>query len=189
MPQGEIDRAADFEKSQLADNLLYMFRDISSDYKGLYFQSLQPAYDLHSGFPEMSAAVRALLEQPEAVQSLVDECRTFVAAHEQNRDILRFRFYRPKKILQQLTDLQREPLIFTAAEGYDPQRQFFISNDELDRILRGDTNYRLAVYSFYRNNPDKKAREKYLKSYHGEYTGYHGGNDNRTYTSKIQQAG
>ncbi|MCH5353649.1 MAG: DEAD/DEAH box helicase family protein [Acutalibacter sp.] len=184
MPQSEIDRAADFEKERLADSLLYMFRDISSDYNGLYFQSLQPAYDSHIGFPEMSAAVKELLEQPEAVQTLVDECRTFAAAHEKNRDILRFNFYRPKKLLQQLTDLQREPLIFTAAEGYDPQRQFFISGDELDRILRDHTDYRLAVYSFYQNNPDKKAREKYLKNYHGEYTGYHGGNDNRTYTRK-----
>ena len=31
---------------------------------------------------------------------------------------------------------------------------------------------------------DTKEREQYLKSYHGEYSGYHGGNDNRTYTGK-----
>lgn len=38
--------------------------------------------------------------------------------------------------------------------------------------------------SFFVNHPDQKDREKYLKDYHGEYSGYHGGNDNRTYTSK-----
>ena len=184
MPQSEIDRAADFEKSRLADSILYMFRDIDSAYKGQYLQTLQPAYDLHAGFPDMSAAVKAILEQPETVQTLVNECRTFITAYEQNRDILRFHFYRPKKILQQLTDLQREPLTFTAAEDYDPQRRFFISGDELDEVLRGSTDYRLDVYSFYRNNPEKEARVKFLKNYHGEYSGYHGGNDNRTYTSK-----
>ena len=26
---------------------------------------------------------------------------------------------------------------FSAADGYDPQRRFFISGDEIDRILRG----------------------------------------------------
>lgn len=184
MPQSEIDRAADFEKRQLADSILYMFRDIDSDYKGQYLQTLQPAYDLHAGFPDTSAAVKAMLGQPETVQTLVNECRAFITAYEQNRDILRFHFYRPKKILQQLTDLQREPLTFTAAEGYDPQRHFFISGDELDEVLRGSTDYRLDVYSFYCNNPEKEVRVKFLKNYHGEYSGYHGGNDNRTYTSK-----
>ena len=183
MPQSEIDRAPEYEKARLADDLLYMYRDIDGDNKDAYFLSMKPAYELHGGFPGMSAAVKELLEQPDTLQALVDECRAFIDAYEQNPSILRFR-YRPKELLQRLTDLQREPLTFTAAEGYDPQRRFFISGDELDQVLRGSTEYRLAVYSFYRNNPDRKEREKFLKDYHGEYSGYHGGNDNRTYTSK-----
>ena len=183
MPQSEIDRAPEFEKAQLADDLLYMYRDIDGDGKEAYFLSMKPAYDLHGGFPDMSAAVKKLLEQPDTLQALVDDCRAFIDAYEKDHSILRFR-YRPKELLQRLTDLQREPLTFTAADGFAPQRRFFISGDELDQVLRGSTDYRLAVYSFYRNNPDRKEREKFLKNYHGEYSGYHGGNDNRTYTSK-----
>ena len=37
---------------------------------------------------------------------------------------------------------------------------------------------------FFSTHSDTKEREQYLKSYHGEYSGYHGGNDNRTYTGK-----
>ena len=183
MPQSEIGRAPEYEKARLADDLLYMYRDIDGDNKDAYFLTMKPAYELHGGFPEMSAAVKELLEQPDTLQALVGECRAFIDAYEQDPNILRFR-YRPKELLQRLTDLQREPLTFTAAEGYDPQRRFFISGDELDQVLRGNTEYRLAVYSFYLNNPDRKEREKFLKNYHGEYSGYHGGNDNRTYTSK-----
>ena len=183
MPQSEINRAPEFEKKRLADDLLYMYRDIDGDGKEVYFLSMKPAYDLPGGFPDMSAAVRKLLEQPAALQTLVDECRIFTDAYEKDRSILRFR-YRPKELLQRLTDLQREPLIFTAANGFNPQRQFFISADEIDKVLRGHQDYRLAVYSFYRNHPDRKEREKFLKDYHGEYSGYHGGNDNRTYTGK-----
>ena len=79
---------------------------------------------------------------------------------------MRFRFYRPLALQAQLADLQREPLHFTAAEGYDPQRRFFISGDEIDHLLRGgkrSTDYRLAVYSFYRNHADRKERENFLK--------------------------
>lgn len=183
MPQSEIGRAPEYEKARLADDLLYMYRDIDGDNKDAYFLTMKPAYELHGGFPEMSAAVKELLEQPDTLQALVGECRAFIDAYEQDPNILRLR-YRPKELLQRLTDLQREPLTFTAAEGYDPQRRFFISGDELDQVLRGNTEYRLAVYSFYLNNPDRKEREKFLKNYHGEYSGYHGGNDNRTYTSK-----
>lgn len=42
----------------------------------------------------------------------------------------------------------------------------------------------MGVYSFFANHPDQKESEKYLRDYHGEYSGYHGGNDNRVYTSK-----
>ena len=89
-----------------------------------------------------------------------------------------------QKLLEQLSDLQREPLHFTAAEGYAPQRRFFISGDEIDNLLRGgkrSTDYRLAVYSFYRNHTERKERENFLKHYHGEYSGHSGGNDDVTY--------
>ena len=184
MPQSEIDRAPDFERTQLAEALLHLYGDIATDNRERYFPTLKPAYEVHGGFPEMNAAAKKLLEQPNSLQALADECRVFVSAYGENRDILRWHYHRPKKILQQLADLQREPLIFTAAEGYDPQRRFFISGDELDEVLRGSTNYRLDVYSFYRNNPEKEARVKYLKNYHGEYSGFSGGNDDRTYTGK-----
>ena len=105
-------------------------------------------------------------------------------AYGENRELLRFHFHRPQKLLEQLSDLQREPLHFTAAEGYDPQRRFFISGDEIDNLLRGgkrSTDYRLAVYSFYRNHTERKERENFLKHYHGEYSGHSGGNDDVTY--------
>ena len=37
------------------------------------------------------------------------------------------------------------------------------------------------MYSFYRNHTDRKEREDFLKNYHGEYSGYGGGNDDVTY--------
>lgn len=35
---------------------------------------------------------------------------------------------------------------------------------------------------FYATHKDKTEREKYLKDYHGEYSGHSGGNDNLTHT-------
>ena len=119
------------------------------------------------------------------LQKITEEWSEFVKAHEQNRELMRFGYNRPKELLQKLTDLGREPVIFTAAEDYAPQRRFFISTDEIDK----GTSWRqrglpaCGLFLFV-NHPDQKDREKYLKNYHGEYSGYNGGNDNRTYTGK-----
>lgn len=125
-----------------------------------------------------------MLGHPEGLQNLQDELEQFVQAYRENRELLRFHFHRPQRLLEQISDLQREPLHFTAAEGYDPQRRFFISGDEIDNLLRGgkrSTDYRLAVYSFYRNHTERKERENFLKHYHGEYSGHSNGNDDVTY--------
>ena len=183
MPQSELDRVDDYEIHQLADRLLQMFRDIEDEEKQ-FFPSLHTIYDRPSGFPEIKEKIAELLSQPNGLQTILSEYKAFAAAYKNGSDILRFRFYRPLKLQEQLADLQREPLHFTAAEGYDPQRRFFISGDEIDNLLRGgkgSTDYRLAVYSFYRNHSDRKQREDFLKHYHGEYSGYSGGNDDVTY--------
>lgn len=183
MPQSELDQVDHYEIHDLADRLLLMFRDIEDEEKR-FFPSLRAIYDKSGGFPEAVEEIAGLLGREDSLQAILSEYEAFAAAYQDNPDILRFRFYRPLVLQAQLTDLQREPLHFTAAESYDPQRRLYISMDEIDRLLRGgkrSTDYRLAVYSFYRNHTDRREREDFLKNYHGEYSGYHGGNDNVTY--------
>ena len=185
MPQSELDRVDGYERQQRAAQLWYLRQDFAEGTADAGFlPTVNTIYNTHQGFPEESAAISDLLGHPEGLQNLRDELEQFVTAYGENRELLRFHFHRPQKLLEQLSDLQREPLHFTAAEGYDPQRRFFISGDEIDNLLRGgkrSTDYRLAVYSFYRNHTERKEREKFLKHYHGEYSGYSGGNDDVTY--------
>lgn len=186
MPQNELDRTVEYERKTLAESLALTARDFSEEARDAgYAPTIRLALSAKGGFPEIEQQISELLKDPDMLQKITEEWGEFVAAHEQNRNLMRFGYNRPKELLQKLTDLQREPVTFTAAEDYNPQRRFFISMDEIDKVLRGGgEDYRLAVYSFFVNHPDQKDREKYLKDYHGEYSGYHGGNDNRTYTSK-----
>ena len=183
MPQSELDQVDHHEVNVLADRLLLMFRDIEDEDKR-FFPSLRAIYDKPGGFPEAAKETAGLLSREDGLQAILSEYETFAAAYQENPDIMRFPFYRPLAFQAQLSDLQREPLYFTAAEGYAPQRRLYISTDEIDNLLRGgkrSTDYRLAVYSFYRNHTDRKEREDFLKHYHGEYSGYSGGNDDVTY--------
>ncbi len=185
MPQSELDRVDEYERQQRAAQLWYLRQDFAEGTADAGFlPTVNTIYNTHQGFPEESTAISDLLGHPEGLQNLRDELEQFVTAYGENRELLRFHFHRPQKLLEQLSDLQREPLHFTAAEGYDPQRRFFISGDEIDNLLRGgkrSTDYRLAVYSFYRNHTERKERENFLKHYHGEYSGHSGGNDDVTY--------
>ena len=185
MPQSELDRVDEYERQQRAAQLWYLRQDFAEGTADAgYLPTVNAIYGKNHGFPEESAAISDLLGHPEGLQNLRDELEQFVQAYRENRELLRFHFHRPQKLLEQLSDLQREPLHFTAAEGYDPQRRFFISGDEINNLLRGgkrSTDYRLAVYSFYRNHTERKERVDFLKHYHGEYSGHSSGNDDVTY--------
>jgi len=185
MPQSELNRVDGYERQQRASQLWYLRQDFTEGTADTgYLPTVNAIYGKNHGFPEESAAISDLLGHPEGLQNLRDELEQFVQAYRENRELLRFHFHRPQKLLEQLSDLQREPLHFTAAEGYDPQRRFFISGDEIDNLLRGgkgSTDYRLAVYSFYRNHTERKERENFLKHYHGDYSGHSSGNDDVTY--------
>lgn len=185
MPQSKLDQVDGYERQQRAAQLWYLRQDFAEGTADAGFlPTINAIYSRHKGFPDESAAIEELLNSPDTLQTVRDELEGFIKAYEYDKELLRFRFHRPQKLLEQISDLQREPLHFTAAEGYDPQRRFFISGDEIDNLLRGgkrSTDYRLAVYSFYRNHSDRKERENFLKHYHGEYSGSHNGNDDVTY--------
>lgn len=187
MPQSELDRVKDFERLELAKSLIYARREFSDEARDAGYLPLTTlTYSAKGGFPEIETQMQHLLEDRDTLSQVVDEWTLFAAVYEKNRSLLRSRWYDPIALLGRLEDLQREPLVFTAADGYDPQRRFFISDDEIDRILRGsERSYesRLDTFSFFSRNTDTKDRERFLKQQHGEYSGYHGGNDNQTYTS------
>lgn len=187
MPQAELNQVPDFERRRLAQALAFAVRECSAQAKEAgYLPLTAKTYSSNSGFPEIEAQMQRLLESPDTLMQLVEEWTVFASAHANDRSLMVSRLYNPAKLLQKLEDLQRTPLIFTAAQGFDPLRRYFISDDEINQALRGHERAfrsRLDVFSFFSQSTDTKAREQFLKRQHGEYSGYHGGNDNKTYTS------
>lgn len=158
MPQSELDEVEHYERMQLADSIAYTSRDITKEAREAGFLPLTMlAHSVKGGYPEVQKQIYGLLCEPDTLQKCVDEWEAFNDALDAGQDLLRFRGYRPKEILQRLRDLQREPLHFTVADGFAPDRQFFISADEVDKVLRGgyhSTDYRLGVYAFYATHKD-----------------------------------
>ena len=187
MPQAELDQVPDFERRRLARSLAFAVRECSAQAKEAGYLPLTTEIDSsNKGFPEIEAQMQRLLESPDTLMQLVEEWTVFATAYANDRSLMVSRLYHPAKLLQKLEDLQRTPLIFTAAQSFNPLRRYFISDDEINQALRGherEFRSRLDVFSFFSQNTDTKEREQFLKRQHGEYSGYHGGNDNKTYTS------
>ena len=187
MPQAELDQVPDFERRRLARSLAFAVRECSAQAKEAGYLPLTTKIDSsNKGFPEIEAQMQRLLESPDTLMQLVEEWTVFATAYANDRSLMVSRLYHPAKFLQKLEDLQRTPLIFTAAQSFNPLRRYFISDDEINQALRGherEFRSRLDVFSFFSQNTDTKEREQFLKRQHGEYSGYHGGNDNKTYTS------
>ena len=187
MPKEELEQVPAFERRKIAQFLASAVRECSAQAKEVgYLPLTMEIYSSNKGFPEIEAQMQRLLESPDTLNRLVDEWSLFAAAYTNDRSLMVSRLYNPAELLQRLEDLQRIPLVFTAAEGFDPLRRYFISDDEINHALRGhesEFTSRLDVFSFFSRNMDAREREKFLKQQHGEYSGYHGGNDNRVYDS------
>ena len=186
MPRNELEQALDYERTTLAQDLLYARRDLAAKAGDAGFLPLTTqASNVEGGFPESETYLRERLASPDGLNQLVEEWTQFAASYEQDRSLMRFRSQNPTDLVNRLEDLQRTPLAFPAAEGYTPLRRYFISEDEIGKVLRGperDVETRLDTFSFFSRHTDKSERENFLKKQHGEYSGSHNGNDDLTYT-------
>ena len=188
LPQYELEMTPDYEQGELGESMLYLLGNIDKEAETTnYLPALSAIASVPGGFSAERTLMTQMLAQPDTLRILADEMAEFAAAHAQNWHLLRFHFHDPDQLLSRLRDLQAEQLSFPADPDFDPQRRFFISDDEMDRLLRGrrdDSEYRLDVVSFFLSHSDAKERAVHLRSFHGEYSGSHTENDNIVYNSK-----
>ena len=186
MPQSEIDRAVDYDRKTLADHLVYFRRELSKAAVEAGFLPLTSQYYLsHDWYPDTKSELHLQLEKPEQVEHFIREYEDLAVAWEMDSTLIRSKRYDPRETVRRLKELRLEPVLFEAADGFSQERQFFISDDERDKLLRTrHSNYRLKVYSFFVTHREQPQRERFLKGLHAAGSGSYGGNDNLTYESK-----
>ena len=165
LSQNELERVPEFEREEIAERMLFLQHDVDTDAeKTQYLPALNAIANSPEGFPGAKSLMVQMLTQQDVVQVLTNEMADFVSAYAKDRNLLRFHYHQPDQILNRLRDLQREQLSFSAAPDFHPQHQYFISDDEINNLLRGRTDdheYRLGVYSFFLSHLEAKDREKY----------------------------
>lgn len=190
MPQYELDKVDDYELNKVADRLTEFIRDLSDDYpnKDNCLQSIQKEIDGVFGYPDMVGKITDMLKDDEKRAQIFKEYGKLMDDYNAGMKIVRFNYATQCSIpyiAEIIEGMKREPIPLKAESGYLPDREMFISQDEIDKIIINGKNnhaYRLETYTYFVNHPDKADRIKYVGK--DNQSGYLGGNDSVNKTTK-----
>ena len=136
----ELAEAAGYERSLLSEKLWHLYHDLSEDArKDGYLSCLSEIKG--NGFPEETHRLTEQLNDPAFRQTLKEEYAAFWTAYQQDRDLLRFHYHRPREIWENLKDLDLPRRTFSSDLSQVPTVQHFITEDEIDAAMTGGSSF------------------------------------------------
>ncbi len=156
----ELERAASTERELLAQQIVYLYRDLSDGHENNFFPSLD---GIKSGlFPDVTEHVAAMLADHGQCETLIAEYRDFLVAYKADRNVLRFHYHKTDEILASLESQLLPRVQFHADTELIPSPHQFITQDEIDKLLRdgGSTSggkWRIFRYFTEEHSVDDKA--------------------------------
>ena len=169
----ELTEAAGYERSLLAEKFWNLYHDFSEEAREAgYLPSL--AGNPGRGFPEESAWLAEQLNRPEFRQTLAEEYAAFWTAYQQDRELLRFHYHKPREIWENLKDLSLPRTAFTSQLMEVPAVKQFITEDEIDAAMTRGSGFESGkgrIFTFFQNPHTDKEKVDFLKNEYG--TGGH----------------
>ena len=172
LSQNELEKAEEFEFSDISKRLLYLYGDIDHDNEEnrKYLPIIGSIRNISGGYPVWEKELPKLLAENYSAQAIYDEFKIFSKAYAENRDILRFHLHRVKELernLELLTQIKRK---FMAQHNFHRQCQKFISENEVEKMLSGGSGisggkFRIYAYFSYAHTLQEKA--DFLKNEYG----------------------
>ena len=129
----ELERSAATERELLAQQIVYLYRDLVDGQENSLFPSLN---GIKNGlFPDVTERVAAMLADHEQCETLLNEYRNFLAAYRADRSVLRFHYHRTNEMLNSLESQLLPRVQFHADAEIIPSPHQFITQDEIDKLL------------------------------------------------------
>ena len=167
-PQVVLDAARENALKEHADALIYMERDMAEGVAELVFEDTEV---FHNTFPTVTEKVCALLEQPGYLADLNERLEALAEYYQEDKEIMRFHFYRPDKVLEQFQKFAKEAVPYQAREGFAwEEHPIFITQDEIDAFLVGGGSYRdgrLSTYAFFIQDKSEREKADFVKESYG----------------------
>ena len=167
-PQVVLDAARLNALEEHATVLAYMKHDMAEGVAEIVFGDTEI---FHHGFPDTVKNLSELLAQPEYLSEINERLEGAALAYAEDKDIMRFHFYRPDKVSAQFKKFAKEAVPFGARDGFAwEEHPLFITQDEIDSFLSRGGSYsdgRLSTYAFYLQNKTEKEMADFLKERYG----------------------
>ena len=141
--------------SLLAEKLWYLYHDLSEGAREAGYLSCLSEIK-GNGFPEETRRLTEQLSDPAFRQTLKEEYAAFWTAYQQDRDLLRFHYHRPREIWENLKDLDLPRRTFSSDLSQVPTVQHFITEDEIDAAMTGGSSFaggKGRIYAFFMAKP------------------------------------
>ncbi|MFQ7351679.1 MAG: helicase-related protein [Blautia wexlerae] len=167
-PQVVLDAARLNALEEHATVLAYMKHDMAEGVAEIVFGDTEI---FHHGFPDTVKNLSELLAQQEYLAEINERLEGAALAYAEDKDIMRFHFYRPDKVSAQFKKFAKEAVPFSARDGFAwEEHPLFITQDEIDSFLARGGSYsdgRLRTYAFYLQNKTEKEMADFLKERYG----------------------
>lgn len=183
----ELTDAKPNEYRELASEIWHAYHDMSEEAReqGFFAQTKEFANDV---FPPAVEKLTAALSDPARRAVLTGEMTDYARAVQRNSDLCRFRFnvQRSEDAAERLQRTERMTALYAAADGFEPARAAFITQDEIDEMLRSGSGIergKKRISEFYAENHMQKERIEFLKNEYGwggrAYGGYSENHDGK----------
>ena len=153
------------ERKRVANHIYFFFRDGLDEMP----ESLQIA---GNNYPDSEAHIMELLSTQEGRNTIAAELEKAKTALDNGETQLRWRYIKsPEYLLDEVADLDVEPLQFPTPDEVDIRQESFITQDEIDSILTGGSGVsggKLRIYEFFQQGHDSKENIAFLKSEYGQ---------------------
>ena len=183
----ELTDAKPNEYRELASEIWHTYHDMSEEAReqGFFAQTKEFANDV---FPPAVEKLTAALSDPAQRTVLTGEMADYARAVQQNSDLCRFHFnvQRSEDAAERLQRTEHMTALYAAADGFEPVRAAFITQDEIDEMLRSGSGIergKKRISEFYAENHTQKERIEFLKNEYGwggrAYGGYSENHDGK----------
>ena len=165
----ELAEAAGYERSLLAEKLWHLYHDFSDKARDSGYLSCLSGIQ-RMGSRKKPAWLAEQLSDPAFRQTLKEEYAAFWTAYQQDRDLLRFHYHRPREIWENLKDLDLPRRTFSSDLSQVPTVQHFITEDEIDAAMTGGSSFaggKGRIYAFFMENHTDKEKVRFLKDEYG----------------------
>ena len=166
-PQVVLDAARENAVKEHAQALAFMHGDMADGVAEIVFGKVDFGY----GYPDKTDRIAELIVQPEYLADLNERLEGLAEAYAEDKELMRFHWYRPDKVSAQFQKFAKEAVPYQARDGFEWQEHdIFITQDEIDAFLAGGGPYsdgRLATYAFFIQDKTDKEKADFIKERYG----------------------